>query len=38
VKKLIVLAAAAAGVLAWQRMRAEKAEQDLWAEATDQVE
>jgi hypothetical protein len=38
VKKLMILAAAAAGVVAWQRMRAEKAEQDLWAEATDPVE
>jgi hypothetical protein len=37
VKKLLALAAAAAGVVAWQRMRAEKNEQDLWAEATDKV-
>ena len=36
-KKLLALAAAGAGLLAWQRMRAEKNEQDLWAEATDSV-
>jgi hypothetical protein len=37
VKKLVILAAAAAGLVAWQRRRAEKAEHDLWAEATDRV-
>lgn len=36
-KKLLALAAAAAGLVAWQRLRAEKAERDLWAEATDRV-
>ena len=36
-KKLLALAAAAAGLAVWQRMRAEKNEQDLWAEATDEV-
>lgn len=36
-KKLLALAAAAAGLLVWQRLRAEKAERDLWAEATDRV-
>ena len=36
-KKLLVLAAAAAGLAVWQRMQAEKNEQDLWAEATDSV-
>jgi hypothetical protein len=37
VKKMLVLAAAALGLAAWRRMQAEKAEQDLWAEATDTV-
>ena len=36
-KKLLVLAAAAAGLLAWRKVQADKAEQDLWAEATDTV-
>ena len=37
-KKLLVLAAAvAAGFLGWKKMQADKAEQDLWAEATDPV-
>ncbi|MFP5333864.1 MAG: DLW-39 family protein [Actinomycetes bacterium] len=36
-KKLLTLAVAAAGLLAWRRMQAEKAERDLWAEATDRV-
>ncbi|MFC5998861.1 DLW-39 family protein [Quadrisphaera sp. GCM10027208] len=37
-KKLLTLAAAAAaGVVVWQRLRAERAERDLWAEATDRV-
>jgi hypothetical protein len=38
VKKLLVLGLMAAGVAAVvQRIRAEQAEQDLWAEATDPV-
>jgi hypothetical protein len=38
VKKLVVLGLAAAAVAAvLQRIRAEQAEQDLWAEATDPV-
>ena len=37
-KKLIVVAVAAvAGLLAWRRMQAGQAEQNLWAEATDTV-
>jgi len=38
VKRLVLVAAAAVAVAAWQRLRAEKAEQDLWAEATDPVQ
>jgi hypothetical protein len=35
VKKLIVLAlAAAVGFLAWRKIQADQAEQDLWTEAT----
>lgn len=38
VKKLLLLAAAGAGAFAvWRKMEADKAEQDLWAEATDDV-
>jgi len=37
VKKLLVLVAAAAGLVAWRKVQADKAEQDLWAEATDTV-
>jgi hypothetical protein len=37
VKKLLVLAAAAAGLAAWRKVQADRAEQDLWAEATDRV-
>lgn len=34
-KKLIVLAlAGAAGFLAWRKVQADQAEQDLWTEAT----
>jgi hypothetical protein len=36
-KKLLLLATAAAGFAAWRKMKADKAEQDLWAEATDTV-
>lgn len=37
-KKLIVVAlAAVAGLLAWRRVQAGQAEQNLWAEATDSV-
>ena len=38
VKKLLLLVAAGAGAFAvWRKMEADKAEQDLWAEATDDV-
>jgi hypothetical protein len=37
VKKLLLLGATAVGLAAWRKMRADKAEQDLWAEATDTV-
>jgi len=38
VKKLLAVALAAAGAFAvWRKMEADKAEQDLWAEATDKV-
>jgi hypothetical protein len=38
-KKLLVLAAAAAGVyFAVNKMRQQQASQDLWAEATDSVD
>jgi hypothetical protein len=37
VKKLLVLVVALAGVAAWRKVRADRAEQDLWAEATDTV-
>ncbi len=36
-KKLLLLAAAAAGLVAWRKLQPDKAEQDLWAEATDTV-
>lgn len=36
-KKLLLLVAAAVGVVAWRKIQADKAEQDLWAEATDTV-
>ena len=38
-KLVLVLAAstAAAGVAAWRKVQADRAEQDLWAEATDTV-
>lgn len=37
-KKLLVLAATtAAGLVVWRKIQADKAEQDLWAEATDPV-
>ena len=37
-KKLLAVAVAAAGAFAvWRKMEADKAEQDLWAEATDKV-
>ena len=34
-KKLLLVAAAVGGLLAYRRMTAERSEQDLWAEATD---
>jgi hypothetical protein len=38
VKKLLLLVAAGAGAFAvWRKIEADKAEQDLWAEATDDV-
>jgi hypothetical protein len=38
VKKLVVALLASAGAFAvWRRVQADKAEQDLWAEATDTV-
>jgi hypothetical protein len=37
VKKLVVLAvAAAAGFLVWKKFQDDKAEQDLWTEATNE--
>ncbi|MDP9394891.1 MAG: DLW-39 family protein [Actinomycetota bacterium] len=37
-KKLLVVAAAAAGSLAaWRRVQQTRAEQDLWSEATDPI-
>ena len=37
-KKLLAVALAGAGAFAvWRKMEADKAEQDLWAEATDRV-
>jgi hypothetical protein len=36
-KLLVVLSLAGAGYAAWRKMEADKAEQDLWAEATDTV-
>lgn len=36
-KVLVVAAAAVTGVLAWRKVQAGQAEQDLWAEATDEV-
>jgi len=37
-KKLLLLAAAGAGAFAlWRKVEADKAEQNLWAEATDTV-
>jgi hypothetical protein len=38
VKKLLLLAIAGAGAFAiWRKMESDKAEQDLWAQATDSV-
>jgi hypothetical protein len=38
VKKLLLLVAAGAGAFAvWRKIEADKAEQNLWAEATDSV-
>jgi len=37
VKKLLTLAVAAAGIAVYRRMQADKAERDLWAEATDRI-
>jgi hypothetical protein len=37
-KKLLLLAGLAAGAFAiWRKMESDKAEQDLWAQATDSV-
>ncbi len=36
-KLLVVLSLAGAGYAAWRKVEADKAEQDLWAEATDPV-
>ncbi|MGL5857233.1 MAG: DLW-39 family protein [Angustibacter sp.] len=37
-KKLLLLVIAAAGAFAvWRKMESDKAEQDLWAQATDPV-
>lgn len=36
-KVLLVAVAAVAGYLGYKRIQADKAEQDLWAEATDPV-
>ena len=36
-KILVVLAAAAAGLFLYRRVQSERAEADLWAEATDPV-
>ena len=37
VKKVLLLALVAAGVLAWRRRASDKAERDLWAGATDSI-
>ena len=37
-KLLVAVAAAAAGLLAYRRVAAERGEQDLWAEATDPID
>jgi hypothetical protein len=37
VKKLLLLAAGAVGLAVWRKIQADKAEHDLWAEATDSV-
>ncbi|WP_237707498.1 DLW-39 family protein [Serinicoccus profundi] len=36
-KRLLMMAAAAAGLVALKRMQDQQAERDLWAEATDDV-
>jgi len=36
-KRLLILAAAAAGLAALKKMQDQQAERDLWAEATDDV-
>ncbi|ANS79255.1 hypothetical protein SGUI_1859 [Serinicoccus hydrothermalis] len=36
-KRLLMVAAAAAGLVALKRMQDQQAERDLWAEATDDV-
>ncbi len=36
-KKLLIIAAAAAGAVAIQKVRGQRAEQGLWSEATDDV-
>ena len=35
---IVLMAAAAAGFFVWRKVEADKAEQALWAEATDRVE
>ncbi len=37
-RMLLAAAAAAAGLLAYRKVTAERAEQDLWAEATDPID
>ena len=36
-KKVLLVALAAGGVIAWRRRASDKAERDLWAEATDTI-
>lgn len=36
-KLLVLLLAAGAGFLVWRKMQADKFEQDLWTEATNEV-
>ncbi|WP_345713854.1 DLW-39 family protein [Kineococcus glutinatus] len=36
-KKVLLVALAAVGILAWRQRASDKAERDLWAEATDTI-
>ncbi|PPK93900.1 hypothetical protein CLV92_109178 [Kineococcus xinjiangensis] len=36
-KKVLLLALAAGGILVWRRRASDRAERDLWAEATDTI-